>query len=146
MLVGAGCVSRPRLCLDSVSGDCRRVETSRSTFTCLFQETTTTISSHFPSSFCEHSGFCVTGPPAVSPRLLSLAVSEAGTDHVVSFVFMSSELTGKELSEESETPCARSEVARQAVPAETLAGAAIPSPPPCLGDIRVVAVTWGTGH
>ena len=49
MLVGAGCVSRPRLCLDSVSGDCRRVETSRSTFTCLFQETTT-ISSHFPSS------------------------------------------------------------------------------------------------
>ena len=73
MLVGAGCVSRPRLCLDSVSGDCRRVETSRSTFTCLFQETTT-ISSHFPSSFCEHSGFCVTGPPAVSPRLLSLAV------------------------------------------------------------------------
>ena len=76
-----------------------------------------------------------------SPRLLSLAVSEAGTDHVVSFVFMSSELTGKELSEESETPCARSEVARQAVPAETLAGAAIPSPPPCLGDIRVVAVT-----
>lgn len=49
----------------------------------------------------------VTGPPAVSPRLLSLAVSEAGIDHVVSFVFMSSELTGKELSEQSETPCAR---------------------------------------
>lgn len=57
--------------------------------------------------------------PCPTPRLLSLAVSEAGIDHVVSFVFMSSELIGKELSEESERrrvragflTCARSEVA-----------------------------------
>ena len=42
-------------------------------------------------------------------RFLSLAVSKAGIDHFVFFVFMSSELTLKELGEESERRpvCAR---------------------------------------
>ena len=42
-------------------------------------------------------------------RFLSLAVSEAGIDHFVFFVFLSSELTLKELREESERRpvCAR---------------------------------------
>ena len=53
-----------------------------------------------------HSSLCLRLPGS---RFLSLAVSEAGIDHFVFFVFVSSELTLKELREESERRpvCAR---------------------------------------